>query len=203
MTVILLIRHGHNDLLSDKLVGRLPGVHLNQAGRQEANRLGEILAESPIEAVFASPLERTQETAEPIAGRHGLEVQTLPALIEMDFGEWQGEKIENLKEKKLWKDIHERPSIIRFPGGEDYTTAQERVVQGLLKLSTQYNEKDVLVCVAHGDVIRLAVTHFLGVPLDDFHRIHISPASISVLYLHQGKASFGPINYTEKFPKLF
>jgi probable phosphoglycerate mutase len=202
MTVILLIRHGQNDYLSDRLAGRLPGVHLNEKGREQARRLGDMLADFPIKAIYASPLERAQETAAPIAKCQGLDVETMPELIEIDFGNWQGKEIDNLKEQALWNTIHERPSAIQFPDGEDYITAQDRVIVGLLSLDKKYDEENIIVCVAHGDVIRLAVAHFLGVPLDNFHRIRISPASISVLHLNQNTSFLGPINWTEKFPQL-
>lgn len=202
MTVILLIRHGQNDYLSDRLAGRLPGVHLNEKGREQARRLGDMLADFPIKAIFASPLERAQETAEPIAKCQGLDVETMPELIEIDFGNWQGKEIDNLKEQALWNTVHERPSTIQFPDGEDYITAQDRVIVGLLSLGKKYDEENIIVCVAHGDVIRLAVAYFLGVPLDNFHRIRISPASISVLHLNQNTSFLGQINWTEKFPQL-
>jgi len=202
MTVILLIRHGQNDYLSDRLAGRLPGVHLNEKGREQARRLGDMLADFPIKAIFASPLERAQETAEPIAKCQGLDVETMPELIEIDFGNWQGKEIDNLKEQALWNTVHERPSTIQFPDGEDYITAQDRVIVGLLSLGKKYDEENIIICVAHGDVIRLAVAYFLGVPLDNFHRIRISPASISVLHLNQNTSFLGQINWTEKFPQL-
>jgi probable phosphoglycerate mutase len=202
MTIFLLIRHGQNDLLGDSLAGRLPNVHLNEVGQEEAQRLGELLSKVPIKAVYASPMERAQETAAPIAARQGLKIETLPELIEIDFGDWQGKKFKELKQQALWDQIHEQPSAIQFPNGEGFAAARDRVVGGLLKLSGQYDKKDILVCVAHGDVIRLAVAHFMGLPLDNFHRIHISPASISVLHLNERQAFFGPINFTDRFPKF-
>jgi len=200
MTTFLLIRHGQNDLLEKKLAGRLPDVHLNPKGREQAQRLSEVLSALPIKAVYASPLERAQETAEPIARSHGLLVETLPALLEINFGGWQGKKIKRLKKRRLWKAVQRKPSAVRFPDGESFTEAQDRIVEGLCSLSAHDKEKDLVVCVAHSDVIRLAVAYFLGLPLDNFQRIHIATASITVLHLDEGKASFGPINYTINFP---
>lgn len=196
MATILLIRHGHNDTIGNTLAGRLPGVHLNEDGLEQARCLAEELADLPIKAVYASPLERTMETAEPIARVHALNVEEIPSLIEIDFGEWQGEKIKTLKESKLWKIIHEHPNHVSFPSGENFPDAQSRIIEGLLHLDSQYDENDIVVCVAHSDVIRLAVAYFLALPLKNFHRIKIFPASITVLHLDQGEVSFGPINYT-------
>lgn len=196
MAVFLLIRHGENDLVGERLAGRLPGVHLNEKGKAQARRLAAGLADTSIKAVYASPLERAQETAEPIARVQGLSVQTLPALIEIDFGKWEGERLKKLKHGRLWKIVQGSPGSFRFPEGESFVEAQARVVGGLTDLSGVYGEKDIVVCTAHSDVIRLAVAHFLGLPLDNFQRIRITPASVTVVSLNEGKAFFGPINYT-------
>lgn len=175
-------------------------MHLNEPGKAQARRLAAELAPLPIKAVIASPLERTQETAEPIARVHDLPVLVQPALLEIDFGTWQGKSFKQLRRMKLWKQVQERPASFRFPDGESFAEAQSRVSEGLISLGKDYGEKDLVVCVAHSDVIRLAVAYFLGVPLDNFQRIRIDPASITVLFLHEGKTFFGPINHTFDFP---
>ena len=143
MATFLLLRHGDNDLLGSKLAGRLPGVHLNEKGRAQAQALADGLAEMKITAVYASPLERAQETAEPLARLHGLAVQILPELLEIDFGEWEGKSFSQLKRNPLWKVVHGAPATFRFPGGESFVEAQERAAAGLLALSEQYGEKDL------------------------------------------------------------
>ena len=202
MAVFLLIRHGHNDMIGERLAGRLPDVHLNQEGVEQAKRLASEFESLPIKAIYASPLERAVETAQPIADAHELPVEILPALMEIDFGEWEGQELNKLKKGRFWKHVQGKPGEFRFPGGESFLEAQERVVQGISLLSQQFSEKELVVCAAHSDVIRLAVTHFLGLPLDNFQRIRILPASVTVLYLQDGQAFFGPINYTFDFPKL-
>ena len=201
MAILFLIRHGHNDSVGKKLAGRLPDVHLNAEGQAQAQKLAEELANLDIKAVVASPLERAQETAEPIARSHDLAVETLPDLLEIDFGQWQGRSFKQLRRLKLWKKVQETPGQVRFPDGESFAEAQDRVAQALISLSQQYGEKERVVCVAHSDVIRLAVAYFLGLPLDHFQRLRIAPASISVLFLHEGKGFFGPINHSFDFPK--
>jgi probable phosphoglycerate mutase len=201
MAVFLLVRHGHNDMIGEKLAGRMPDVHLNKEGVEQARRLAIEFKDFPIKAVYASPLERAVETAQPIADIHDLSVEIMPALMEIDFGEWQGQDLEKLKKGRVWKNVQGKPSEFRFPGGESFLEAQARVVQGISILSQQFSEKDMVVCAAHSDVIRLAVAHFLGLPLDNFQRIRILPVSVTVLYLNDGQAFFGPINYTFDFPK--
>ncbi len=200
MATILLIRHGQNNTIGKTLTGRLPGVHLNEAGKVQAQRLSEALAGIPIKAVYASPLERTLETAEPIAEVQDLSVEVFPSLLEIDFGEFQGEEMKELGKKKFWKSLHDDPTQVRFPGGENYTEAQNRLVEGVLQINNQYDDKDTVVCVSHCDSIRLIVSYFLGQPLKNFHRINIAPASISVLYLQAERIAFGPINFTLEFP---
>jgi len=202
MAVFLLVRHGHNDMIGKKLAGRLPDVHLNLEGKEQAGRLAAEFSGLPIKAVYASPLERAVETAQPIADVHDLPVEIVLALMEIDFGQWEGEDLEKLKQGREWKHVQGKPSKFRFPQGESFFDAQQRVVEGLLSLSENFSEKDMLVCAAHSDVIRLAVAHFLGLPLDNFQRIRILPASVTLLYLNKGQAFFGPINYTFDFPKL-
>jgi probable phosphoglycerate mutase len=195
MAVFLLIRHGENDWVkTGKLAGRLPGVHLNEKGQAQAQRLAVEFAETPIKAIYTSPLERAFETAEPIALSKGLDVQILPGLNEIDFGRWTGKDLKLLKQGRHWKIVQGSPSSFRFPGGESFSEAQERIVDVLKSLSGEYAENDVVVCTAHSDIIRLAVAHFLGLTLDHFQRIRIAPASVTVLYLNGDQAYFGPIN---------
>ncbi|MBG0771847.1 MAG: MSMEG_4193 family putative phosphomutase [Anaerolineaceae bacterium] len=199
MATFLLIRHGDNDFLGSKLAGRLPGVHLNAKGQAQAQAVADGLAELPITAIYASPLERAQETAQPLAESKGLPIQVLPELMEIDFGEWQGQELAKLRKDKLWEIVQTNPATFRFPGGESFAEAQNRVVAGLLALSEQYGEKALIVCTSHSDIIRLAVAHFLALPLDRFQRIRIRPASVTVLHLNGGLGYFGPINYSFDF----
>jgi probable phosphomutase (TIGR03848 family) len=194
MATILLVRHGQNDMVGKKLAGRLPGVHLNDQGKAQARRLAAELASLPIKAVISSPLERAQQTAEPVARIHNLPVEINPGLQEIDFGTWQGKSIKQLRRSKLWKTVQERPSTFCFPEGESFTAAQSRIADTLQALSAAYAEKDLIVCVGHCDMIRLAVAFFLDMPLDAFQRLQIAPASVTVLYLHADQAAFGPIN---------
>lgn len=199
MAQFLLVRHGDNHSIGKFLAGRSQGVHLNENGKKQAQDLAANLAGFPIKAIISSPLERAQETAEPIAQALGLSVEIMPDFNEVDFGEWEGKNIEDLRKEALWEDVQQRPGQIRFPGGETLREAQIRVVSGLQKLSERYAEKDWVVCVAHCDVVRLAVVYFLGAPLDNLQRIQISPASVSILSLNGKQARLSTINYTISF----
>jgi probable phosphoglycerate mutase len=186
-------------MVGKKLAGRLPGVHLNEQGQAQARRLAAELAELPIKAVIASPLDRAQETAEPIARVHALTVVTNEGLVEIDYGQWQGKSIKQLRRTKLWKAVQEAPDGFRFPEGESFHEAQARVAQTLETLSQAYAARDLVVCVSHCDVIRLAVAYFLHMPLNAFQRLRIDPASVTALHLAEGRAAFGPINAATGF----
>ena len=90
MPTLLLIRHGENDYLKNsRMPGRLPGIHLNARGLEQAAELSRTLSVLPIIALYSSPLERAIETAEPLAQMLGLEIQILPDLTDTDVGEWE------------------------------------------------------------------------------------------------------------------
>jgi probable phosphomutase (TIGR03848 family) len=182
MPTLLLIRHGANDFVGRRLAGRTPGVHLNERGRQQAETLAAILAKAPIKAVYSSPLERAVETAEPLARALGLTVQVCDGLTEVDFGRWVGKTARQMARTKLWKVVQWSPSQARFPAGESFTEAQGRIVAAIESILAAHADGDLVACVSHSDAIKLALAHYLGLPLDNFQRLHVDTASISVLH---------------------
>lgn len=196
MPVFLLIRHGDNDCVKKGLLaGRLSGVHLNANGRSQAHAAAERLAGAAVKAIYSSPLERALETAEPIAKVLGLEVVQRPGLVETDFGDWQGQKVKGLAREKLWKMVQNTPGRALFPNGEAIAAAQFRICQELEALARQHDAKDWVVCVSHADPIKLAVAYFIGLPLDMFQRLHISPASMTALHLGEGPGKLLWLNH--------
>jgi probable phosphoglycerate mutase len=197
MPTIYLIRHGENDYVKKgKLAGRLPGVHLNEKGLAQAEALAEQLKEAPIKAIYSSPLERTQETAKPLARVLGLPVVARPGLNEVDFGTWQDKTLKQLRRRKLWPLIQHSPSRARFPEGESFAEAQLRIASELEALNHQHRPKDLIVVFSHSDMIKLAVAYFTGVSLDLFQRLMIFPASITTLHLGSGGAYLINMNTT-------
>jgi len=200
MAIVLLVRHGENQYVKEKrLAGRLPGVNLNKNGRKQARALAEKLAEVPIKAVYSSPLERCMETAQPIAQALDLEVVSRPGLLEVDVGDWQGKKLKGLSRLKLWKVVQGAPSHMRFPGGESFADAQYRACQEIEALMEQHDPKDIVVCVSHSDLIKLVVAYYIGLPLDMFQRLHVAPASISVLHVGMAGSHLLALNYEISF----
>ena len=186
MTIIYLIRHGHNEYLSKgKLAGRLKGVHLTDQGRAQAKALAEILRKVKFSAIYASPLDRTMETAKPIALAQGLKVTSRPGLLEMGYGTWQGHSLKTLRRRKLWPIIQSTPSLARFPGGESFPEAQARIVNEIEQLRKIHKSpKARIACIFHSDPIKLALAHYAGIPLDLFQRLLIEPASVSILAIN-------------------
>jgi probable phosphomutase (TIGR03848 family) len=181
-TKLVLVRHAVTEQTGPMLTGRAPGVNLSDAGRHQAKALGERLAEVPVAAVYASPIERTTQTAGAVAAHHGLDVRPLPGVLEADYGEWTGGKLADLAKTDLWKTVQRAPSRARFPGGESLATMQVRMVAAL-EVVVADHPGEVVVVVSHADPIKAAVAHYTGLHLDLFQRLVVSPASVTVLEL--------------------
>ena len=183
MAYLLLVRHGENEWVQKhRLAGWIEGVDLNENGRQQAQRTAERLAHLKLAAVYSSPLARCRETAEYIAQPHQLPVQILTPIGEVRYGEWEGAEIKELAKDPLWHVVQHYPSRLQFPGGETLRGVQSRAIEALEKLAQQHVDERIVVC-SHADLIKLVLAHYLGVHLDLFQRIVISPASVSVVHL--------------------
>lgn len=196
MPIFLLIRHGENNYVKEQRhPGRKSGIHLNKKGRAQAKAIAEKLKGAPIKAVYSSPLERTMETAKPIAKALDLTVIPRHGLIETDIGEWQGKKMKKLKRSKKWAKVQLNPSRFRFPGGERIVDAQHRFIEEVEFLAEKHDQGDLLVCVSHADPIKLVVAYYIGLPLDMFQRLQISPGSITALNLGEYGSHLLFMNY--------
>jgi probable phosphoglycerate mutase len=183
MTTILLVRHGENEWVrKHRLAGWIKGVHLNENGKKQATQAAARLSHLPVTAVYSSPVERCMETAVYIAKPHELDIVELPKMGEVRYGKWEGEKISKLAKKPLWSVVQFFPSRMRFPEGETMRGVQTRAVNALEKLSEKHQDEMIVVC-SHADVIKLTLAHYLGVHIDLFQRVVISPASVSVIQL--------------------
>ncbi|MBV9254309.1 MAG: MSMEG_4193 family putative phosphomutase [Actinobacteria bacterium] len=180
-SVALFVRHGQTPTTGAVLPGRAPGLHLADAGKEQAAAAAERLAKvKNVAAVYASPLERTRETAAPIAKALGLKVQTDRGLLECDFGEWTGKPLKELMKLPEWKAVQRYPSSFRFPGGESFSEMQTRITDTVARLGRK-NPGQALVLVSHADPIKAAVAHAMGTHIDLFQRIVISPFSVTVI----------------------
>ncbi len=201
MTTFLLIRHATNDMVGKALAGWTPNVHLNEEGQAQALKLAERLGEVPLKAIYSSPLERAVETAQPLAEQLGLEILIHAGVGEIQFGEWTGRTIKELADSPTWTNIQRFPSGTRIPGGETLREMQNRVVDALEALRVAH-PNDIIAIFAHADVVKAMVAHYLGVHLDLFQRIVISPASVSIVTVGDSGPHVLCVNDTGVPPKF-
>jgi len=204
MPLLLLIRHGENDFVkTGKLPGQSAGIQLNERGQKQAQALGEALTQVTIKAIYSSPLERAMQTAEPIATSHKLQIAQEPRLMDANVGKWQGKSLNSLRLTNAWKIVQHAPSRFQFPEGESFIDLQTRIVDALEAIVKKHNKpKDIIAVVFHADPIKLAVSHFLGLPLDHFQRLSCDTGSLTALYVGEMGANLLKLNQRPPFDFL-
>jgi probable phosphomutase (TIGR03848 family) len=185
MRLLLLLRHAVTEDTGARLSGWTPGLHLSERGREQAKGLADRLGPVPLEALYASPLERCQETAAVVAEAKGLKVDTLEDVGEVRYGDWTGRALKELAREPLWKVVQSTPSAARFPEGESLFEMQARAVLAVERLRGAHPSQTVAVC-SHADVIKALTCHYLGMHLDLFQRLVVGPASLTAI-------AFGPV----------
>jgi len=192
---IYLVRHGHSTANAKAiLAGRDPKVSLTAKGVEQAEALSKSLADVNFSAIYSSPLPRCLETVAPILkARTKLSLVKLPGVIEMDYGKWSGKKLVNLAKLSLWKTIQNRPSLVRFPDGESFLEMADRAFRAVRESGAP--GKSVLIC-SHGDVIKSILTSALGLNLDNFQRLSVDPASISIIEISGDSSRVISVNDT-------
>jgi probable phosphomutase (TIGR03848 family) len=188
VATVILVRHGRTSANVDgRLVGRLPGVRLDEVGAAQAEKAAGRLAKVPLSAVVSSPLERCRDTARTIARAQAsrLRVTSDRGLVECDYGEWQGRLLKDLAKEPLWKTVQTQPSAATFPGGESLAAMQARVVDAVRRrdaaVEKEHGPGATWVAVSHGDLVKAVLADALGMHLDLFQRIYVDPASISIV----------------------
>lgn len=178
MERLLLLRHAVTEQTGTYLSGWTAGLHLSATGHTQAKALAERLEPVGIDAVYSSPLERCMETAAAIAEPRGLPVQVLEGVGEVRYGEWTGRALKDLAKEDLWRVVQAHPSGARFPGGESLYEMQVRAVAAVEQLRAAHPGQTVAVA-SHADVIKAVAAHYLGLHLDQFQRLVVSPASLT------------------------
>jgi probable phosphoglycerate mutase len=180
-SIALLIRHAHTDALGHRLCGRAAGVALSSTGEAQARRLAAALASYQIAAIYTSPLERAVATARAIAAHQpAAAVSLCEDLSEMDFGAWTGKSFTDLDSDPAWRAFNSHRSTAPVPGGERAIDVQRRVVAALARLTSLHAGQTIGI-VSHGDLVRSAVLHYAGTPLDLYDRFEIDPASVTAV----------------------
>jgi len=164
--------------------------------------LADALKDVPIKAIYSSPLERAMETATPIAKARSLTIQKEKGLLETNVGDWQGKSLKRLYLHKHWKVVQRAPSRAQFPNGETFYECQSRVVAAIDGILKNHKQQDIVACVFHADPIKLAVAHYIGMPLDQFQRLGCETASVSVLAIGEMGTSLMKLNQRPPFDFL-
>jgi probable phosphomutase (TIGR03848 family) len=184
VTTVILLRHGRTTAnAGGVLAGWTPGVRLDETGAAQVQAVGERLAKVPLAAIVSSPLERCRQTADAIAAGRELEVRDDERLGEARYGDWTGRTIKELAKDPLWKVVQQHPSAAVFPGpeGEGLAQTQARAVAAVRDWNARLGPDAVWLACSHGDVIKAVLADALGLHLDQFQRIVVDPASISVV----------------------
>lgn len=199
MIRILLIRHGHTELLGKVLYGRMPGVHLSEQGKRDIARLANALRERyQIDEIVSSPMDRAKETAEAIADVYAKKIVFDEGLQELDFGEWMGKSFAELMTDERWKLYNRYRSLNRAPGGEFMMQVQLRAWKALERVIERHRMKaeSTIAVVTHGDVVRGLLMLLLGMPLDHIHRLEVGTGSVSEVIVGNAYPQVITVNQT-------
>ena len=183
MTTVLLVRHGLTALTGPTLVGWTPGIHLDDRGRKQAEAVAARLRPVSLAAIVSSPLERCVDTADALAaGRDPAPAREIDERIgEVRYGDWTGRQIKDLAKDPLWATVQAHPSAVTFPGGEALRDTQARAVAAVRDWNERLGPDATYALVSHADVIKAILADALGLHLDQFQRIVVGPASLSVV----------------------
>ncbi|HEX3019489.1 MAG TPA: histidine phosphatase family protein [Chitinispirillaceae bacterium] len=192
MTTFMLVRHGHCDPVGKFIAGRKEGVNLSEYGNKQVKQLVTYLKGTAINAIFSSPLERTVQTASPLAKEKGLTLNIVEELLEVDYGLWTGRTFDELSSDPLWHQYNKYKGVVRIPGGEMMLEVASRMSVLIERLRKRYEGNVVLV--SHGDPIKTAIAHYAGIPLDFLLRFDVQPASISVIQIDDYDAKLLTVN---------
>lgn len=191
MAYCVLLRHARSTAnTAGVLAGWSDGVHLDDAGREQAAEVADRLAHLPFVRVVSSPLPRCLETVRPLADQLGLEVERSEDLGEARYGAWTGRPLKELAEDPLWETVQRTPSRAVFPASDEHeheslATMAQRAVAEVRRIDAEveaeHGSHAMWLAVSHGDIIKAVVADAAATPLDDFQRIVADPASVSVL----------------------
>ena len=188
MARIVLLRHAHS-VANEKnlLAGRTAGITLSKTGKAQAEDLVARLGAIKFDEVAISPLQRCRETIDPWLVAHGANSPVVidDCLSEVDYGIWSGKSLSSLRRKAQWKVVQEFPSQMIFPEGESLLEMQGRALSGFYRLNA-LKGKGPRLLISHGDVIKSIVAHCLGMHLDQFQRLVIEPASLTIIDTDSG-----------------
>ncbi|MBI5505852.1 MAG: histidine phosphatase family protein [Deltaproteobacteria bacterium] len=190
VSTLILLRHGETAWNRERRLMGAADVPLSEAGRQQCERVGEVLAGFGIDRIRTSPLSRALESARIVAQAIAAPVESDEGLVEVRFGEWQGKTYEEIAADPRYEGYVEDPVGQPTPGGETVADVQRR---GLISLSAARPGERVLF-VTHGDLIRSVLCRFLAIPLAEFRRLRIDNCGLSAVALANGRGEVKFVN---------
>jgi broad specificity phosphatase PhoE len=197
---LLLIRHGQTTWNREhRLPGQLAGVALTEEGRQQAVLLAEALKVLPINTVVSSPLERARETAQYLISERSLELQFEPDLMDTNVGHWSGQVFEDLlRNDPAWKAYLSDPTVAP-DGVETFPQVQQRAVAAVERWRVREKAGSYLAFVAHADVVKLLLAHYMLLDAKQAVKVHIDNASVSIVEIHkEGRPFVVAIGWTPR-----
>ena len=192
MTTLLIIRHGYSLGNKEKRFSGQADLPLDEAGCRQAEQTAQhVLSHYTVDAVYASDLSRAYDTVKPIAEARGLPVCTDKALREVDVGDWQGKRIDEVERQypESFGLYKRKPGLVRFDGGESDGTMLERALPAVERIAEE-NEGKTVVIGTHGGVIRVLRAAWTGVSLDQIEEIpHVANGSVTVVEYERGRVT--------------
>lgn len=197
MTRIILVRHGETTWNKELKYQGHTDTPLSDEGRRQANLVAARLAAEPVAAVYASDLSRALFTAKAIAAPHRLAVTSLPALREIQFGDWEGLTYEGINERwpEEYTQLYHRTDEVRIPGGETFRELKERAAGAVAQLADKHRG-DTVVVVSHGGTIRTIVCAALNIHLNHVWDIRQDNTAVSIIEYHKTRTIVTLLNDT-------
>ena len=195
MTRTYLVRHGQTAWNKEEIFRGRTDVPLNETGLREAQLAGEYFREMEIHAIYSSPLLRAWETAQKIADVQRLEVRSLQGIIDMCFGEWEGQSLKDVQEKdgqrfQQWKN---EPHLVKIPGGETLDEVRDRAM-AVLEETIQSHSGKTLLFVSHRVVNKVILCSILGLDNSHFWQIGQESTAINLIQHRDGKYVLSLLN---------
>ena len=181
-TTVYLVRHAVHDVVEHVLVGRNQQRGLSSEGSRQASRLGTYFAGKQIADIQSSPQLRARQTANAIATAIGIPCRIVADIDEIDAGDWTGRSFDDLENDARWRRWNSQREAARIPGGESMHEVQGRIMRHLARVAECCADRRV-VMVTHAEIIRAAILKFRGMPLQDFIKTPVAPASVTVISL--------------------
>ncbi|MFM9151191.1 MAG: histidine phosphatase family protein [Candidatus Planktophila sp.] len=188
MTRIVLLRHAHS-VANEKniLAGRINGISLSSEGKEQSRLLVDRIGATKFDQISISPLQRCRETISPWMKAYGgkTPITIEERISEVDYGSWSGKSLAVLRKRSQWRTVVLHPSQMIFPEGESLLEMQSRALSAFYSLNAVKGRNPRLL-VSHGDVIKSIVAHCLGMHLDQFQKLIIDPASLTIIDTEDG-----------------